>query len=149
VRRRLFRPAAPRAGLGALALAPLVDLLTLLLVAVLRTWSTDPPVSISEAGFTLPVSREERPAPQGVTVDVGPDGLYVQGWRVGSSVYHATAEGAVIPEVVEALQANRATQVLIRADRAAPWSVLGKVLVSAQQAGASDIDLVAVSRASL
>ncbi len=39
--------------------------------------------------------------------------------------------------------------VVIRAHQEAPWKLVGKVLFTAQQAGYGEIELVAVSRASL
>ena len=41
------------------ALAPMVDVLTILLVFLLRTWSTDPPVRPDDPSFQLPLSVEE------------------------------------------------------------------------------------------
>ena len=149
MRRTLTKRPPPSGGLGAAALAPLVDLLTLLLVAVLRTWSTDPPVSVPEEGFELPISREERPATKGVVIDIGENGLYVQGWRAGSTEFWTSSEDVLIEGIQSALQSQGGTRALIRAHRAAPWQLVGKVLFTAQQSGYSEIELVAVSQASL
>jgi biopolymer transport protein ExbD len=127
----------------------MVDLFTLLIVAVLRTFSSDPPVEVPEAGFTLPATREEAPVPRGVTVDVGADGIYVDGWRVGSSTYWASADGALVTELYGPLQQKRGAVAVVRAHADAPWTLVGKVLLTAQQAGYSEVVLVAASRASL
>ena len=60
-RRGLFSRggSASAAKLSTASLAPMVDMLTILVVAVLRTWSTDPPVEIPEANFSLPISAQE------------------------------------------------------------------------------------------
>ena len=148
--RRLFsKRRTSAAGLSQGSLAPMVDLLTLLLVAVLRSWSTDPPVEVPEPEFVLPVSKEERPVGRAVTVDVGTNGLYVQGWRADSTEFWTTSEDVLIESVYNALQRQGGTQATIRAHRDAPWSLVGKVLFTAQQAGYSNIELVAVSQASL
>lgn len=136
-------------GLSAAALAPMVDLFTLLLVAVLRTWTADPPVEIPEPDFRLPISRQESSLDRGVTVDVGLDGLYVEGWRAGSAKWWANSDQVLISDVYEALQGRGADRVLVRAHADAPWSLVGKVLFTAQQAGYRDVELVATSRASL
>jgi biopolymer transport protein ExbD len=149
--RRIFSGGEPGAdaGLTPAALSPMVDMLTILLVAVLRTWSADAPFQPPEPGFVLPVTREEAAPARGVTVDVGADGLYVEGWRAGSAAYWSAADGVLVTDLYEALQARGGDTVVIRAHETTPWRLLGKVLFTAQQAGYGDIQLVAVSRASL
>lgn len=149
--RRLFKGRAVPGGggLGTAALAPMVDILTILLVAILRSWSTDPPLSLPEPGMALPISAQETPAPRTVTIDVAQDGLYVEGYRTTSAAYWKSADGVLITDVYEALQQVGGTSVAIRADQGSPWELVGKVLFTAQQAGYDDIQLVAVSRSSL
>lgn len=150
MRRRLFRaPVAATGGLSAAALAPMVDMLTILLVVLLRTWSTEPPMELSEAALVLPTSRAEAPLGAGVRVDVGPDGLYVEGRRAGSVAFHLQSEEVLVTEVYEALQARGGRRVVVRAHQDTPWRLLGKVMFTAQQAGYEEIELVAVSAASL
>lgn len=151
MRRRLFRGAGS-GGAGELhsaALAPMVDMITLVFVAVLRTWSADPPVRVPEGDFTLPRSVGETGAPLGLTLDIGKSGLYVDGYRVGSTEYWAASEHALITDLLEVLQARQGDKVVVRADQDTPWSMLSKVMYTAQQAGYADIELVAISRASL
>ena len=144
------RPTTSGSALSLAALAPMVDLLTILIVVVLRTYSTDPPLKIDgEPGFQLPQSIEETPAPRGITIDIADSGIYVEGWRTTSSTHWAQSEDILIPELQDALHRLRGQRALIRADQDAPWSVVGKVLYTAQFSGYEDIDLVAESRASL
>ncbi|MEL6349762.1 MAG: biopolymer transporter ExbD [Myxococcota bacterium] len=155
MRRRgdLFGGSAGRQGgqLSAAALAPMVDMMTILVVAILRTWSTDAPVEVPEADFRLPLSAQEAPAAPGIVVDIGAEGLYVDGWRAGAARYWTNSEDILIVDLYEALQAvsSGGQPVVIRAHEDAPWALVGKVLFTAQQAGYEDIELVAVSRASL
>jgi len=127
----------------------MVDLFTILVVAVLRTWSTDAPIEVPESNFILPISAQESPTRRGVTVDVGADGLYVEGWRAGSASWWTDNEDVLIQEMYEALQAHGGERATIRAHQDAPWSLVGKVLFTARQAGYANVELVAVSRASL
>ena len=57
--RRLFSRTPAPSGPAVAALMPLVDIMTILLVAILRTWSTQPPLQPVEADFALPMSRAE------------------------------------------------------------------------------------------
>jgi biopolymer transport protein ExbD len=151
VRRLFAKSSQPQSsGLALAALAPMVDMLTILIVVVLRTYSTDPPLQIEgEPGFVLPRSIEERPSPRGVVIDIADSGIYVEGWRAGSAVYWAQSEEPLIREMYEALHAQKGSRALIRADEETPWSLLGKVLFTVQHAGYEDIELVAESRVSL
>lgn len=151
-RRALFGGARRADGqISAAALAPMVDMMTILVVAILRTWSTDAPVDVPEADFRLPLSAQERPQAQGIVVDVGMEGLYVEGWRAGSAAFWVQSEDVLIQDLYEALQAIGARQatLTVRAHEDAPWALVGKVLFTAQQAGFENVELVAVSRASL
>lgn len=147
-RRFRLRPRSTAPGLAAAALASLVDLLTILLVVLLRTWSSEAPLDLPEAA-QLPISRAEDPTGPGVIVDIGQRGLYVDGRRAGSVAFHLQSEDAVVHEVGEALSARGGQRVLLRADEGTPWPLISKVLLSAQQAGYREIELVAVSAASL
>jgi biopolymer transport protein ExbD len=151
MRRPLFRRSTTGGSgeVSTAALAPMVDIFTILLIVLLRSWSQDPPIDMVEAGFQLPLSSTESPTGRGVAVDVAAKGLYVEGWRTGSSEFWAESEDVLITEVYEALQVRGGSRVEIRAHKDAPWSLVGKVLYTAQQAGYSDVELVAVSRSSL
>jgi biopolymer transport protein ExbD len=130
-------------------LIPLVDLLTLLLVAVLRTSSAEPALTPVEVGFSLPVTTAETAPSLGLAIDVGLEGLYVDGWRAGGSGHWSRAGGPLIPELLDAVQAAAPERVLVRAHAEAEWRLVGKVLFTVQQAGVEAVELVAVSRMSL
>ena len=151
--KRLFQrsPRSRGSALSLAALAPMVDLLTILIVVVLRTYSTDPPLQIEgEPGFQLPQSIEEQPTSRGVTIDIAETGIYVEGWFAVSITAIKDDDIMILP-LQDALNRSRGQRqrALIRADEDAPWSVVGKVLYTAQSSGYKDIDLIAESRASL
>lgn len=148
--RRLFAARAPATtGLTTGALAPMVDLFTLLIVAVLRTWSAEPPVEIPEPDFRLARTRAESPPQRGVVIDIGQEGLYVDGWRAGSAKYWADSEDALVTDLYAPLQQQGGRTATIRAHADAPWKLVGKVLLTAQQAGYEQVSVVAESNASL
>lgn len=150
MRRRVFsRRASGSGGLSSAALAPMVDMMTILVIAVLRTWSTDAPAQLPEEQQELPLSIQENPVNKGITVDIGVEGLYVEGWRAGSVAYWTDSDDVLIGELYDALQAVSGDRIMVRAHEAAPWSLVGKVLFTAKQAGYENVELVAVSRASL
>ena len=148
--RRLFSKSSPQKhGLQAAALAPMVDLFTILVVAVLRASSPEPPIEVPEPDFDIPLSVQEHPTMKGVIVDIGKNGIYVDGWRATSSDYWTTSEEVLISEVYAALQMKADTKLKIRADSDAQWKLVGKMLLTARQAGYQDIELIALSNSSL
>jgi biopolymer transport protein ExbD len=147
--RRMFRSSPARSGPSVAALMPLVDILTILLVAVLRTWSTQPPIQPVETGFELPISRSEGEPSLSLAIDVGLDGVYVNGLRAASSSHWSQAQGVLIPGLLDALQMTSPARVRVRAHSDAPWTLVSKVLSTAQHAGVGDVELVAISQASL
>ncbi|MDP6935091.1 MAG: biopolymer transporter ExbD [Myxococcota bacterium] len=148
--RRIWSRPRTSQGLSAAALAPMVDLLTILLVALLRTWTSEPVLEPLEAGFVLPQSRQETtPNRQALQLDIGSNGIYVDGWRAGASEFWMNQDSALVTDVYDALQGRTGETAVIRAHRDVPWSLVGKVMFTVQQAGYSKIELVAVSRASL
>ena len=86
---------------------------------------------------------------KGVIVDIGKDGIYVDGWRMTSSQYWINSDDILIREVYAALQMRAEQKLKIRADSEAHWELVGKMLLTAQQAGYKDIELVALSNSSL
>jgi biopolymer transport protein ExbD len=147
--RQLFKPVNTAMGTRVAALFPLVDMLTLLLVAVLRTSSSQPALLVPEAGFVLPRTTAEAPISRGLAIDIGPETLWVNGWRVGASSYWRDADDTLIPEVLNAVQAASPDHVLIRSTGDAQWQLVGKVLWTVQQAGVPSVELVALSQMSL
>ena len=147
--RRLFRSQPASSGPELAAVMPMVDIMTILLVAILRTWSTQPPMQPVESGFELPISRSEGEPSLSMAIDVGMDGIYVDGFRAGASQFWSTSDKVLIPEVLDALHAASPARVRVRAHADAPWTLVGKVLSTAQHAGVGDVELVAISQASL
>ena len=136
-------------GLEVAALAPMVDLFTLLVIAVLRSSSPEAPLQLPEEQLLLPISTLERSPASGITIDVGQEGLYVDGWRAGSAVFWTTSEQLLIQDLYESLQQYPSGHIKIRAHSESQWQLINKVLLTCQQAGFKDIELVGLSNTSL
>lgn len=148
MRRRLLPSPEPEGRLSAAALAPLVDLLTLLLVFLLRGFSTDPPLDLHEA-FELARSASEVEAPRQLAIDVTPSALYVDGRRVGATAYFQSGQDPLIRDVYDALLIGGSSRVDLRVDASVPYIVVRKLLHTVREAGVERVALVAESRAGL
>ncbi len=147
--RTLFGHGAPTPQRTAGVLIPLVDMLTILLVAILRTASAEPALTPAEVDFSLPSTISENTPSRGLTIEVGMDAMWVEGWRAGSSQHWLNADAHLIPEILDAVQTAAPSHVQVQAHADAQWRLVGKVLFSVQQAGAESVELIALSRMSL
>lgn len=148
--RRLFQTRKTMdSGLSISSLAPMVDIFTLLVIAVLRSSSPEAPLQLPEERLLLPVSTLERSPAAGITIDVGQKGLYVDGWRSGSAEFWTRSDDLLIKDLYETLQQRPKGHVKIRAHSESQWLLVSKVLLTCQQAGFNDVELVGLSNTSL
>ena len=136
-------------GLGIATLAPMVDIFTILVIAVLKASSPQPPLTLPEGTMELPLSAQEEISIEQLVVDIGEDGIYVDGFRVTARQYWEQSEDVLITEVYSSLQQHAKREVKIRVDRNVPWSLISKTLHTAQQAGYEDIEMLVISKSSL
>lgn len=148
--KRLFRRtgAEPSPGLDVGALAPLVDMMTLLLVFLLRSYSTEAAPMPPEGKFELAgtVSEEERKS--AVVILISQEAIHVEGRRVVAVEY--LADDLLIREIYDPLLLIRGKpRVEVHADKNIPWGVLKRVLHTARAAGYQELSLVAANTSSL
>jgi biopolymer transport protein ExbD len=151
MRRRLFRRDAGgiTPGLDVGALAPLVDMMTLMLVFLLRSYSTESAPMPPEGHFELAGTTSEAARSTGsVVVLVSKDAVYIDGRRVIAVNY--LPEELLVREIYDPLLLMRGKKrIEVHADRTIPWGVLKRVLHTARTAGFEDLSLVAASTSSL
>lgn len=146
---RLFRHAPPaKDGLDVGALAPMVDLMTILLVFLLRSWSTEPAATAPETGFALAGTASEEGRKGGVEMVVGKTAIWVGGERVVAMDRLGT--DPVVRPVYDRLLALRAPpRVEVQVDREVAWADLQRALATVHAAGVKEISLVGANAASL
>lgn len=136
-------------GLGMATLAPMVDIFTILVIAVLKASSPQPPLVLPEGTMELPLSAQEDISMEQLVIDIGKDGIYVDGFRVTARQYWENSDDILITEVYSSLQQRAKREVKIRVDKDVPWSLISKALHTAQQAGYKDIEMLVISKSSL
>ncbi len=151
MRRRLFRhSAAPaRDGLDVGALAPMVDMMTLLLVFLLRTWSTESAPTPPSGAFELAGTTSADPRQPATEIIVSNEGVWINSHRVTAT--RALAPAAAPPEGLireiydPLLQARVKDRVEIHADAEVNYGVLKRIISTCEAAGFEEIALVGVS----
>lgn len=147
MRRRLFRkrPEPEGVGLDVGALAPMVDMMVLLLVFLLRTYSTDLAPTPADEPFELAGTTADADRRGGVELLVSSEGVYVNGHRVAAWEF-VEGEGVIDPLYSILLQVRPKVRAEVHADATVPWKRLSRVLQTAQAAGVEEIALVGVWR---
>jgi biopolymer transport protein ExbD len=147
--RRLFTKPKTISMLSIAALAPLIDIFTILVVAILKSSSASAPPQLPEPQTTLPLSAQEQSIQQPATIDIAIDGIYFNGARVTSRIYWEQQEAPIIEELYARMLLTPPSKIQIRADAKVPWKLIDKALATARQVGCSDIELLAVNTDSL
>lgn len=148
-RRRLFRRPPPAAdGLDVGALAPMVDMMTLLLVFLIRSYSTDPAPTPPEGPFALAGTVSEDGRHPAVEILVSPEAIWIEGRRVAALDY--LPDTLLVREIYDPLLLMRGkSRIEVHADRTVEWAVLKRVFYTARAAGFQELVLVGASRSSL
>ena len=147
--KRLFQKRRSSHFLQAAALAPIIDIFTILVVAVLKSSSATAPPTFPEAGLKLPISAQEYTIQQSATIDIAQDGIYFNGDRVSSRQYWEKQKQPLITDLYDRLLISVPTKIQIRADAGVPWKLIDKTLATTRQAGCLNVELLAVSKDSL
>lgn len=127
----------------------MVDVLTVLLLFLLRAYSTDPPTTSKDPQFELPTSAGLEPVDPSRSIEITRDGIYMDGNRTTGTQWYLDHDEDLVREIYTALLQTPQERLLVRADGRTPYRLVRKILFTAQQAGFSDITLVAASRSSL
>jgi biopolymer transport protein ExbD len=128
-----------------LSITSMMDMMTIILIFLLRSFSTDEIAITPSADLHLPLSNATiRPTVQ-VVVAISPAGIQVDGLRIADA---AAAPDLRIPELITALKDKTARaapaaapgaevegSLLVECDRAMKFDVLRRVLYSAGEAG--------------
>ena len=147
--KRLFSSSPPSSMLHIAALAPLIDIFTILVVAVLKSSSAVAPPQLPEPQTQLPLSAQEQSIQKPDTVDIGKNGIYFNGNRVSSRAYWEKKDAPLIQELYESMLVSPPKKLQIRADASVSWALIDKTLATARQVGCTDVELLAIRTDSL
>jgi biopolymer transport protein ExbD len=141
-------------GHGPLALIPMIDMLTILVVYLL-VHAADMEILPNSKNITIPQSISEQKPREATVVMVTRDMLYVNGEAVVSVVDLGATDGQVNESLRAALDAQAAgvlpgseakREVTVMAEKSLPYSVLRKIVASSSAAEYTKVSLAVVER---
>ena len=143
-------------GHGPLALVPMIDMLTILVVYLL-VHAADYEILPNTRNIAIPQSVSEAKPRESVTLLVTRDTVYVNGAAVVPLEVVRTSEGSVVEPLVVALRGvggrdmvsgrTDRREVTVLADRELPYSVMRRIMSSASAADYTAVSLAVIEKA--
>ena len=147
--RGLFKKRKKSGSLQVAALTPMVDMLTLLLLFLLKSYSTDPPTNARSESFNLPSTSAIAPVSQGTTMVITESGIFINELRITGTDQWIEGTDTLIRPLYDTLHTIERSHLQIRADADIPYSLIRKVLFTSESAGWLELAIVAEQRSSL
>jgi biopolymer transport protein ExbD len=159
-RRHRWRPEA--GDRGSVNLISMMDILTVLLLFLLKSYVAGGEVMVPAPGIRLPASTADQPPPTSVVVAIAGDEIMVSGEHAASMSEALKSDALEIPPLSARLQAIQAQQdeiarmrgaksehartVTIQGDRDIEFKVLQKVMYTLGQNGYENISLAVLQK---
>lgn len=129
-----------------LQLTSLVDMMVILVVFLLKSFSADGQLVAPAVGLELPTSTSQTPVTAGLVVEVGSEHVLVAGQMILVTASLATPDSTNVATLTAAMKdvgsADGRTPVLVQVDKRIEYSSLGQVLSACSLAGYIDVSLV-------
>lgn len=129
-----------------LQLTSLVDMMVILVVFLLQSFSVEGQLVTPAAGLALPESASLAPVTAGLVVEVGPERVRVAGRDVMATADVVAADAGPLAAALAA--AGAGGPVTVQCDRRLDFRVLGRVLRACGQGGRDDVALLVLGGAS-
>jgi biopolymer transport protein ExbD len=130
-------------------LTSLVDVLTVLLIFLIRSFSAEGSPVNPVSSVTLPVSSSLNPAKVMTSIELTPDQLQVNGGVIVSMSAIKESDSLFIPQLYSYLKKNRITdpqgEVMIQSDKNTEFEIVKKVMFTCSKAGATDFTILVVN----
>jgi biopolymer transport protein ExbD len=146
---RRLRPRRAPAPSTVAALAPLVDVVTMLLLVLLRAWSADPPLDLPPGELTLPLAVGTDEAPHLTRVALGAEGIHLDGIRIAATTWYLQHPDELITELRTPLLQRGVDRVALYPDADLPYALVRKALLALREAGVREVVVITVDRGSL
>lgn len=128
-------------------LTSLVDMMVILVVFLLKSFSVEGQLMTPADGLELPVTAKAAPVSAGRVIEIGPEMIRVDGSDILATAT-ATADTTALAAALARVAAEDAGVVVVQCDRRLDFAVLGHVLRACGRAGLDDLSLLALEEES-
>lgn len=129
-------------------LTSLVDVMAIILVFLIKSFSTEGEIITPSTDLQLPVSTATKKPGARWSIEISRSSIMSEGVLIVSSNAYAGTDSLLIPELFEWLNATRrmrgdsSSQTLIQCDREVPYSIVKKVMYTCSKAKFADFSVL-------
>jgi biopolymer transport protein ExbD len=131
-------------------LTSLVDVMAIILVFLIKTFSTEGNIITPSSDLELPVSTStKKPTPQW-SIEIARNSVMSEGTFIASTDAYAKKDSLLIPERLKWLENNRklrsdtTSQALIQCDKEVPYAIVKKVMYTCSKAKFIDFSVLVI-----
>ena len=131
-------------------LTSLVDVMAIILIFLIKTFSTEGNIVTPSSDLELPVSTSvKQPKPQW-SIEIARDMVMSEGTVIASTKTFAKQDSLLVPELYKWLEKKRAqradssTKLLLQCDREVPYAIVKKVMYTCSKASFTDFSILVI-----
>jgi biopolymer transport protein ExbD len=144
------RYASDRTGPGTFRpqLTSLVDVMAIILVFLIKSFSTEGNIITPSSDLELPVSTSSKKPVARWNIEISRNGVMSEGNLIASTGAFAENDSLLIPELLawlkntRRIRADTTAQTLIQCDREVPYAIVKKVMYTCSKAGFTDFSVL-------
>lgn len=129
-------------------LTSLVDVMAIILVFLIKTFSTEASIVTPSVDLELPLSTSMKPPTPQWSIEIGKGTIMSDGAAVASTASFAKKDSLLIPELYKWLTAKRrmradtSTRVQLQCDKEVAYAVVKKVMYTCSKAAFTDFSVL-------
>jgi biopolymer transport protein ExbD len=147
---KLYGSGRDGAGTFRPQLTSLVDVMAIILVFLIKSFSTEGNIITPSSNLELPVSTStKKPIPQW-NIEISRDAVMSEGTVIAQTVAYAKRDSLLMPELLRWLEnkrgfrADTSSQVLIQCDKEVPYAIVKKVMYTCSKAKFSAFSVLVI-----
>jgi biopolymer transport protein ExbD len=129
-------------------LTSLVDVMAIILVFLIKTFSTEGNLVTPSSDLELPISTATKPPKPQWSIEIARDLVMSDGAEITSTKKYAKRDSLLMPELYKWLEAKRklradtSTQLLLQCDKEVPYAIVKKVMYTCSKANFTDFSIL-------
>lgn len=131
-------------------LTSLVDVMAIILVFLIKTFSTEGNIITPSSDLELPVSTSQKKPSPHWSIEIARNAVMSEGTFVASTTAFAKQDALLIPELLKWLEDKRrlrndtTSQALIQCDKEVPYAIVKKVMYTCSKAKFTDFSVLVI-----
>jgi biopolymer transport protein ExbD len=150
MKKQSFRLGNPDTGTFRPQLTSLVDVMAIILVFLIKTFSTEGNIITPSPDLELPVSTSvKKPEPRW-GIEISKNLVLSDGATIASTSAYAKGDSLLIPELLtwlekkRSMRADTTSQALIQCDKEVPYAIVKKVMYTCSKARFTDFSVLVI-----